>query len=184
MPTAVTSFTTKSTAQGAQPNGIALAPQTNNPIFQTGLTFSSGTGSNQINRLVVQPITIAAGATCSIDLTAGTYDDSSGNSGILTDLNNEAVTFSALKYLRLRLIDVALGSTLITLDRTAGNAFPGCAGEAVAAGTGSGFEGPMEWCNPSAAGEVVTDSTTDILSIINGDGSHDASVLLILGGLA
>jgi hypothetical protein len=182
MPTAPTSLTVKSSPSFNQPNGNADYPRNLSDLFATGLTFSSGTGANQINRLVIQQFTIAASGTLAIDIDAGTY--SGAGSGSLLDLNNEAVTFARLKYLSMRVVDEVSGSTSIKLNGAATHAFLGVAGKAVAAGSGSGFEGPLVWCNPSAAGEVITAATTDILSIVNEDAVHAATVELILGGCA
>jgi hypothetical protein len=116
-------------------------------------TLSNGTGAGQANALFADTRTLAASGTEDLDLAGG-----------LTDALGTALTFTAIKAIRVR---AAAGNTNnVVITRPASNGF---AGPFLAAGDGISVPpgGAALFERSDAAGWAVTAGTADLLTITN-----------------
>ncbi len=135
-----------------------------NGVFSYSESLTNGTGAAKAQKLYASQITIAGGATTSIDL-----------SGSLTDQFGNALVFTKVKIIYIQLDDsVTPQASSISVGGNAA-AVAACFGNAndkvvILAG------GIFLLGNNSANGYAVTATTADILDITNLDGSVIATV--------
>jgi hypothetical protein len=118
----------------------------------TRLSWASGTGLNQADKIWSDTRTLAASGTEDIDL-----------AGALTDALGVAVTFVKVKHVQ---VTAATANTNnVNVTRPAANGVP----IFLAAGDGMPVQpgGTFIWNSPTAAGVAVTAGTGDLLTITN-----------------
>lgn len=116
------------------------------------ISFTNGTGANQATHVWSDTRTLAASATENLDLAGG-----------LTDALGNALTFTAIKAIRVRA--ASANTNNVVVGGAAMNAFLlfSDATDKISVKPG----GVFLYCDPSAAGTAVTAGTGDILLIAN-----------------
>lgn len=132
------------------------------------VSFASGTGANQADRVFTDTRTLAASATEDLDL-----------AGVLFDAFNAAITFVKIKAV---IVKAAAGNTNnVRVTRPASNGFP----LFVAAGDGEDIPpgGVSAKVAPGAAGwGTVTPGTGDLITITNGGAGTPVTYDLVIIG--
>lgn len=168
-----------------QANADPNFPLTISKSLKWQQAYTKGTAAAMIKRLAIMQFTIAASGTLAIDVNAGTFSGGTfaGGGSNIVDLLGEAINFTAIKGLAIQLLDVASGSTGVHMNPAASNALDATLGGKVrAAGTNAGQLGGLCWWDPTAGG-ITVDGTHKIISIVNDDSSHAATVNVAIAGL-
>jgi len=134
---------------------------------KASITYTTGTGANQIDTLFSDQRTLSTGANEDLDL-----------AGALTGLYGTTLTFAAVKGI---LISSATANTTdLTVIEPAAN---GLTGLFVAASDGINIEpgGFFMWATPSAAGLAVTAGTGDLINVANAAGASATYDVVIFG---
>lgn len=135
------------------------------------LSWASGTGAGQVDRIFSGQRTVTTGATDSLDL-----------AGTLTDAFGAVLTFARIKFLYVFSggLPGVPNTTNIQVTRPAANSVPGpliAASDALELKPGAG----MLWFDPGAVGYAVTAGTGDLLSIVNAAGASATYDIVIMG---
>lgn len=124
-----------------------------------------GGGSGQVNKIYSVQSTISSSSTLSIDLDAGT----------LTDIYGNALTFTAIKAIRVHHKGTSAASTVSIAGDFMTTVFGASFNHSLAAGG-------LYLTSNLASDYTVVASTGDVIEIINNDGSNSATVSVdILG---
>lgn len=136
--------------------------------YSQTITFTDGSGANQINAIWQDSRQISAGSTDDIDL-----------AGVLTDAFGNTLTFTTIKGMAIFAYAANGDNIKIGGDATAAfiNWVDDATDEVIVAPGGFFMLG-----NPSAAGYAVTATTGDILQITNADGAAAVDYDIILFG--
>jgi len=133
------------------------------------ISFATGTGIGQGDKLWHATRTILASATDTLDL-----------AGSLTDGLGDPVTFVRIK--ALMVVGAPANAGNITLRRPATNGVP--LFDTVSAGLPIVAGGMLMWVAPTAAGVVVTAGTGDLIDLVNTVASTVNCDVVILGASA
>lgn len=131
------------------------------------LSWASGTGLNQADKIFHDTRTLLASATEDIDL-----------AGSLTDALGAALTFVKIKHI---LVNAATANTNnVNVTRPAANGVP----IFLAAGDGVPVQpgGTFVWNTPTAAGVAVTAGTADLITITNSAAGTSVTYDIIIIG--
>jgi len=130
-----------------------------------GNTYTFGSGNSQANKVYSQQLSIAASATTSLDLDAGTLDDIFG----------DALTFTKIKAFRVYHKSVTGGSTDIDV-----------AGDFITTIFGASTSYPLVdgavWEHQDIDGLTVVATTGDAIAITNNDATNAATVVVDIIG--
>lgn len=156
-----------SALDAAQTSAGDLGTATFNPTSAKTYTWTSGTSTDQADRLWSDSGSIAASATTSLDLAGSALLDPFG----------VAVVFAKLKLIRV--VAALTNVNNVVLTRPASNGVPifSAAGDAFPILPG----GMLEWVAPGA-GVTVTASTGDLLDLVNSSSGSAVAYDIVLVG--
>lgn len=135
-------------------------------VIDEGLSYTSGTGANQADKVYSVQYSIVGSATQTVDL-----------AGVLTDAFGAALTFAKVKVIYVKHVS---GLNTLRIERPAatGAILFGAASGALAVLSAGGR---FLWDDP-AAGFVVGAGTTDLISLVNTAATNTIVVNLIIVG--
>lgn len=166
-------FTGVLNPQGGTTTGLSAAKLTQTKTFEETLSF--GTGSGQANKFVCTVRSLNAGASETLDLSAGTIDDIFDASGALATLKRIIV-------IQVANLDGTTAASSITVGNAAANATQLWFGADNDTYTIYGTDGL-----PFIAGDdagVTIDGTNKNVLITNNDGANKAAYFIFMAGVA
>jgi hypothetical protein len=135
--------------------------------FAKALSWASGTGAAQVDRLFSGQRTLTTGANENLDL-----------AGTLTDAFGATITMARIKLIWI--YAATANTTNLQFNRPASNGVPGplvAASDAIELKPGAGFL----WFDPGAVGYAVTAGTGDLFNVVNAAGASATYDVVILG---
>jgi len=144
----------------------AIASANNNAVIEKLISLLDGTGAGKASKGYSAPRSLAASATDALDLAGG-----------LTDAFGASITFTKIKMIIIKAADTNTGNLTVGGGTTPANSWLGAATDKVVIKPG----GIFILAAPDANGYTVTNTSADLLNIVNTVAASAAYEILLAG---